>query len=488
MNFYEGFGDCLQRILTETGTSASEAARMVGFRSRNSIFRILAGDTSCDVDSRFLASLRQAVGDLWPQCHWTALETALCIKRAGLHQYLSNQAFLSTLQAEGSSCDYQVETRWHGQSASVSLNELLSELSAAATLDISIRGCFENDLITSILKNLEEAGDAGRVTIRHFIDIRKDIIVHNILSVMPLISKVWYNARLMREEHCSPEMAALYRINCISIEQRHPDGSTVWHELVKYSPTQFVHTSSGSPSPVTRILDERRHELELLKPLQRPCEGANMFVSYTERYEYLERDGMILSIKPDVHFNCIPSRILYPAIIDGFRQAGYASGAELVELIEQLQRIQDARFHNMRTKHRPTHLVYSLPAMRQFMRTGILSDQFFLHRPYSLEERREILRTLLQLAQSPYFNIYFLRSEATEPQYEMTCYEGKGVLMMNAFTCYDLYQDHSEALITLPMFMDSFQRFFLDELLPHHVLTKAESLSVLESLCNAPAI
>ena len=228
--------------------------------------------------------------------------------------------------------------------------------------------------------------------------------------------------------------------------------------------------------------------LRLSDPQKKTDEFAQATAHMREGLVLLDENGMILSIKPDVHFNCIPSRILYPAIIDGFRQAGYASGAELVELIEQLQRIQDARFHNMRTKHRPTHLVYSLPAMRQFMRTGILSDQFFLHRPHSLEERREILRTLLQLAQSPYFNIYFLRSEATEPQYEMTCYEGKGVLMMNAFTCYDLYQDHSEALITLPMFMDSFQRFFLDELLPHHVLTKAESLSVLENLCNAPAI
>ena len=39
MKHFESFGDCLKRCLKENHLSASEAAKLVGFRSRNSIFR-----------------------------------------------------------------------------------------------------------------------------------------------------------------------------------------------------------------------------------------------------------------------------------------------------------------------------------------------------------------------------------------------------------------------------------------------------------------
>ena len=50
---FEEFGACLQRILQEEGLTASAVARMVGFRSRNSLFRILNGETSVDEVVRY---------------------------------------------------------------------------------------------------------------------------------------------------------------------------------------------------------------------------------------------------------------------------------------------------------------------------------------------------------------------------------------------------------------------------------------------------
>ena len=53
---------------------------------------------------------------------------------------------------------------------------------------------------------------------------------------------------------------------------------------------------------------------------------------------------------------------------------------------------------------------------------------------------------------------------------------------MDAYTGYELDADHSEALITLPAFMESFRAYVQDELLVHHVMSRAETLTALEQL------
>jgi len=53
---------------------------------------------------------------------------------------------------------------------------------------------------------------------------------------------------------------------------------------------------------------------------------------------------------------------------------------------------------------------------------------------------------------------------------------------MDAYTGYHLDRDHSEALITLPAFVESFRRYFKEELLNHYVRPRAEVLRILENL------
>ena len=117
------------------------------------------------------------------------------------------------------------------------------------------------------------------------------------------------------------------------------------------------------------------------------------------------------------------------------------------------------------------------------MRTGVQSDHFFIQRAYTVEERRTIVRLLLeQMQRDPYFNVWFLRPELPEIRAEMTFYEGRGVMLMDAYTSYDLHDDHSEALVPLPEFMQSFQRFFMDVLLEQLVLSRAESIAAVDSV------
>lgn len=486
MERYESFGDCVKRCLAEANLSASEAARLVGFKSRNSIFRILSGDTSWEINLRFLSALYDALGSAWPKERWHALQEALSVERLGPERYRVNRALQRVLhEQEGEIPAYQVSySQEDGALQERSLADALDEIVRAERVEIIITGCCENGMSRLLRDRCDAAGSQGKLSVRHYIDTAEERVTQNILGILPLVSKPWYNARLVDPASCPPEMMAMYRTHALYIHQWDENGRQFGQTFIRYDGEHFAsYARTSGPCPPVAVLDRWRFHLELLKPLPNLSDGAEAFIEYTAQYAQLEDNAAILSIKPDVHFNCIPPAVLEAAIVEGFEQAGIAAGEELQELIKVLWQIHEARYINTTTKHKPTHLVYSLPAMKRFMQTGVLTDQFFIQRAYTVEERREIIRVLLDaMRQQPYFNVHFLKGDSPSLCYEISYYDGKGVMLMDAYTAYELHVDHSEALITLPAFMESFRRYFMDELLVNYVMSRADSLRELEQL------
>lgn len=486
MDRYESFADCLKRCLKEADLSASEAARLVGYRSRNSIFRILAGNTGPDINLRFLTALHGALGDSWPMERWLALEQSLAMERLGPERYRDNQAFQRVLHGQsGEMPDYRVvHLRPDGGKAEYALADLLDETARSARAEIVITGCCDNGLARLLAERCGAAGDQGRMTIRHYIDTAESVVTSNILGVLPLVGKPWYNARLVAPGSCPEETISLYRVHALHIRRWDEQDAVQGGMIIRLDEKNFASQMmvSGASAAIA-VLDRWRFDLDLLKPMPQLDDGVEAFVEYTRQCAWLERDCTICSIKPDVHFNCIPAALLEQAILEGFQQTGMAAGPELNALVDALKRVHDARYANMLEKHKPTHLVYSLPAMERFMRTGVQSDHFFIQRAYTVEERRQIVRGLQEaMISHPWFNVHFLKERAPELCNEITFYDGKGVLLMDAYTNYALSEDHSEAVITLPAFMESFHRYFMDELLVHHVMSRAETLRALEAL------
>lgn len=484
MEHYESFGECLKRCLREMGMSASEASRLVGFRSRNSMFRIIAGDTGNDVKLRFLSALHDAVGDSWPDSCWYALQESLSVERLGVEGYLSRRAFEEVLYNPSEECTAVVQKmNPDGTEESVPLAEVLDVVCASPKAEIVITGCYDSDLSRLLADRCAKAGAEGRLTIRHYIDTTDQYVTQNILGVLPLITKPWFNARLVAAGTCADETVALYRMHAMHICYQTEDGQA-GGMFVRLDKEHFASKMEvrGALDFIS-VLDRYRFDLELLKPLPTLGEGADAFVNYTEEYRQLESECLICSVKPDVHFNCLPVEVLESSVRDGFRQIGLADGEELDALIGVLKEIHQARVDNMFHKRKPTHIVYSLPAMERFMRTGVQTDHFFIQRAYTVEERRTIIRVMLEgMKNSPWFNVYFLKDIAPEVRYEISMYGEKGVLMMDAYTGYELNDDHSQALITLPAFIRSFRNYFMEELLDQHVLSRAESMKVLEYL------
>jgi hypothetical protein len=485
MERYESFGDCLKRCLQEGALSASEAARLVGFRSRNSIFRILSGEASPDIKLRFLESLYEALGSQWPEERWHMLQDALAMERMGPARFLENIAFARVLFEQEQTADCTViKLVADDANEELPMAQVLREIAASQKSEIVITGCYDAALARLLAEEFGEAGDHGRLNIRHYIDVAEDAVIQNILALLPLMFRPWYNARLVEPGSCPEEMMAIYRLSALHVNRWDDQGRQHGGMFIRFDKQHFASRMEvrGACTAI-EVLDRWRFDLELLKPLRKLDGGPEVFVEYTARYGQLEENCAIYSIKPDTHFNCIPAHVLEQAILEGFEQSGMAAGPELLELIGALKAVHNARFDNMMNKRRPTHLVYSLPMMERFMRTGVLSDQFFLQRAYTVEERREIIRVLLDaMRASPWFNVHFLKPGAPELHYEISCYEGKGVMFTDAYTGYDLATDHSEALITLPAFEASFIRYFKEELLPHYVLPRAQVIQELERL------
>ena len=485
MKRYESFGDCLKRCLKENKLSASEAARLVGFRSRNSMFRILANEAGDDVKLRFLEKLHEALGDTWPESCWLDLQKAWSVDRVGIERYQANQAFSKVLIGEETAPEYMLhQVDQDGTTRDVPLGEMLTEACRAHRTEIIITGCCDNGISRLIAEKCSNAASEGRLTVRQYLDISEDCVTQNILGVLPLVSKTWYNARLVESDSCPREMMSIYRLHCIHIQCWDEHENPSWTIFVRYDETNFtLQDWHDGLCPAVLVVDRWRFKLDLLKPMAKPSDGPSNFVTYTEQYAQLEDNCTLLSIKPDAHFNCIPSQLLEHSVMEGMKQGGIAVGPELIALIDALKVVHDGRFANMLHKRKPTHLVYGLQEMENFMRTGVLSDQFFVQRPYTVEERRQVIRVLLDAMRNhPYFNVHILKEEVPALRYEMSYYDGKGVLLMDAYTGYDLNRDHSEAVITLPVFMESFRRFFMEELLPHYVRPRAEVMRILENL------
>ena len=64
----------------------------------------------------------------------------------------------------------------------------------------------------------------------------------------------------------------------------------------------------------------------------------------------------------------------------------------------------------------------------------------------------------------------------------MALYEGVGTLMAKPYTDYDLSGDHTETIIAQKEFCASFRTFFLHDLLERHVISRKETLAVLDEL------
>ena len=492
MKQYERFSECLKRILEEEGLSASEVSRMVGFRSRNSIFRILSDQCGVKAQEDFLEALKREIGMNWPEQHWRDLQEAMAITRLGLNDYLASEAIRQMILPQKMDRKDFVVLLDDEQGGLVkrSLREQLREFLRTGTLRITMLGCCDRTLCRILAEELAGAGSEGRVEVDQYVKMSDDMAVQNVVAIQPLMYYSWYTARQLDPEKTTTEMATLLTPGTLHLIITSPSGEKHHYALAhcEANTMLLVEMQVCKYNHARAKIMEYVHQLPMLQNQFPITNSPDDYLKYTEQYRQMEFDREVYSIKPDVPINMIHPDILLPAVMDGFRENSFADGEHLRTLVQSLYDVHLMRFENFFRKRKVTHIVFSLEAMRAFMRTGRQSDHFFAMRPYTLAERLAILNHLRdQTAKNPHFYIHFLKEDTPAPIMEITMYEGYGVMFTKANTDYNLAGEHTEALVTHPGFMHKYREFFMRELLPRYVMSHHETMAALDELARMAA-
>jgi len=476
----QDFGQCLGQLLREKRVSASELARMMAYKSRNSIFRILDGEGGHGTRKAFFLRFKEENPLGLGEEALALLEESLEWSRVGAATYRSNLAMRDLIAGgETQAASVSLIAR-DGRSARTQLRDVID----APRLEIAIAGCCDRRLMQALSEQLAQRRQKDGVHVAHFICTGQDEIVHVINAIQPMLYVPFYTAYCVEPGSFSKEREQLYRGNCAYICWEDEQG--VWHDqpmlLVDRDLFYVLRGSKASEYSALRTLFEE--DTEYLKALKTTFSSGTEpdYVAYTEMCRKLEKGRAIYTVKLDVPFPFIDPETLVSCALESLALAGGENeGAE--QLIEALRVVHAGRFENIFSKHRPTHTIFSSEYMERFARTGRQTDHFFALRPYTGAERVRILRHILeQTRRNPAFNVYFFRPDFEPPLMEVTLYEGAGTLMAKPFTDYNLAGDHAEALVTNEKFCAGYKAFFTEDLLKRQVMTREETESELERL------
>ncbi|MGN0972591.1 MAG: hypothetical protein ACI4OY_11585, partial [Aristaeellaceae bacterium] len=476
----------------EEGLSASELSRVMGFRSRNSIFRILSDQSSIRAQEEFLDTLKTQLGAQWPERHWQDLQEAMAITRIGLNDYLASEAIRQLiLPCNEAQPEIMVMLDdAQGRLVTTTLREQLRIFLRMGRVHITMRSCCDASLCRLLAEELAPAGWEGRVEVVHYINMGDDVVIQNVMAIQPLMYYSWYIARQLDPDKCTREMAALFAPGIMNLRVTDDAGVTrsFCLAMAERSSMLMVEMQVVRYGHAEQKITQYVQQLPMLQNHFPITDSPEDYLKYTEQYRQMEFDREIYSIKPDVPINLIHPDILLPSVMDGFRDYGFADREHLMPLVQSLYDIHLMRFENFFRKRKVTHIIFSLEAMRSFMRTGRQTDHFFAMRPYTLAERLAILKQLRdQAGKNPHFYIHFLKEDTPAPIMEITMYEGYGVMFTKANTDYNLAGEHTEALVNHPGFMRKYREFFIRELLPRYVMSHQETMAALDELARMAA-
>lgn len=479
MKQYERFAVCLRKLLKQKNVSVTELSRMMGFKSRNSLFRIVNDQTSSDTEAAFLASLREKGVLPLSDAEWGDLEVALEISRYGRNEFIARKA-ISHLMMETHAPPDDAGDEPHP------LDAIIGEFADCTEVRMMICNCCRLSFMQALRNSLVTFPNTVKLFIEHYIHSSQEMVVQNIAATRPLLFFDWYKPYIVPPHACSPERDAMLRTSCFTIIGTDAQGRRLQRQFFMLAEFELreLRLEMGFELLLVKMLDGMRDCITPMKDRTHcPDDLPQTYLAYTEEYRQLERNRAVYSIKPDIPINYIHPDLLRQPLIDGFAQLGMAPNDESEALIGQFYDIHLKRWENFATKTKVTHTVFTRKAMERFARTGRQSDHFFGMRPYTPDERRSILTALREMAVSnPYFNVHFLKDSTGVDPGEITLYDGRGVLLTCPGTDYDLGGDHTEVLITNESFADKFRDFYLHELLTGHVMGYHETLAVLDEL------
>lgn len=476
----ETFGSVLSQILSENDLSMSELTRRLGMKSRTTLSRIMRDETTYETTAHFRNRLIAAHVVRLSDADLERMEQALERKRLNDSAYRINRAMEQLLREHKSSTE---PLNVRGIEGVSTFDALAQRYSRGRDVQILLVGLCDRR-ITGALSEAAATATQG-FEIRHDIFHLDDAVdtIEHVDALLPILFSPHYTACMADEAHANRRPFPGDMLLCRFIDA---DGQQQYHQLVMTEPSLLsgiAYQDSAALDYWRSVIDACDRSLPPLKTRFAARNAPEDYLTYTENYRQLEYDCNLYMLKPDVPINFVSPEIMMPVILSSFVENNFIPAEHLEAMTRQFARIHRQRFEHFFHRRRVTHNVFSQKAMLAFAETGYQTDHFFASRPYTPAERAQILSNLLEAeTDNPYFNVYFSRDDELIHSAEISCYEGKGTLMLNAHTSYDLTGDHAEALITHRSFNEHLKTYFQSELLCNQVLSTAENRDLLHRL------
>lgn len=466
----------IEGFLASREMTLTKLAETLGYRSKTSLNRIMNGSTRPEGVREFERRMVEALSLTTKQRG--ELHDAVTVAVRGKNVFRANCEMWRFIRGEQPRA--AEDAVWVRDAEGGPRQSVAARWRDAVNLQITLVNCRRVPVYTALAELLQRED----VRVDHFLLSNRDNAqtIHSINTLMPVLYAKGYQGyirTLDSEEMWMTTMGAA-AADLMLCEYRTPSGEQRKEAIV------FDAHNEGIVLPMAGDAQKLRASLgireELYQPVKRTYFEHSAFedyIQYSIDYAALERGRAIWKIKPDLCIDYIPADILAAAVREGEmpRDEGFS------QVLDELEKIYARRFQDSFSKRCHAHTVLKRSAMRRFARTGRMSDHFWGMRAFTLGERVRILTELRrQQLENPYVHLHFLKDDALVRDVEIACYDGIGILVLQADTDYNLAAGHSEVMISHPEMLHTFQQFFMEELVSDYTLPERMDAEILEEL------
>lgn len=462
---YPDMSSYIRQLRRNHSLTLNELARMLGYSSPTSLTRLIQASAN-------RTSLQQ-FADRIHACrllHLTREESNQLDDLIELYD-IGNEfpvmvALRRLLRGEHLRCEPVLLHDEQGNSCS-----FLAHFAARKIRSMIILNCEKNAIFSDLALLL----DGGSFRIEHLL-YTDDIALHTVNCLrasVPLIYSPCYSVKtysLATDKHKHPR--GLITSDILLYEYESEYGQALCECIV------FPELTRGEVMPLPYAMQDLMRFLppqERLQQVLHHISGSDL-MEYNAFCSEMEKERMVCRIRSDPSLVQIPVQIFRQAIRDQAPPDLLASLRPLADTFEQRQQ-------QLLKNPEPQYHILRRGAMRQFVRTGRLSDHLWCCRPFTMAERIQILRyiryTLMELEQ---MHFVFLKDDDALRGDEIIFYEGRGLSIIRAGKDYSAADAHEEALITEPELIMVFKRFIMESTLRYRVGAREDAAAFFEAL------
>ena len=482
----ENFEQCLSRLLKKYNLNYSELSRKLNYSSKNTLYRILNGESGEKSRHKVFSDIAENTELGFSTDDIRELEQALKISAVGSDKY---QAVIEMrnlmLKKNQSTSDIALNDIYH--SKEISLYEFSTSIKNNKN-EIIILNCSWAQ-VASCMKELLTVSEESHLIQYMILTEKTADIVRQIESVLPIINYSNYNSYSIETKNIPQDITDEFSHNLIAIRSTERNGKIHHYSILLHNDHSGIlfHESCdhynywfNKGTTITKYVLP-------IKINYTQDQSPEAYLKFTELYYQMEKDTNIYTYKPDISFIYINAPITKAALIDGLKNIGneVPNSSAFKSLIDKLEDIHTKRYDNIFSKKNVTQHVLSEKAMKEFVKTGTLSDHFFIMRPYTVKERIEILKDLLyHIENNPHFNIHLLKYDDIFLNMEACFFEDVGVRFTPMSTNYNMENNHAEAVVNHKAFTDLYKELFTGVLLQKYVKSQTETVNLFKSLIS----